>query len=402
MSLGDALAITRVEETRRAARALLRHPLLRARGADAEAFTLVRRHAVELREWFHRNAGWRLAVDSEVARLVKTVADTTDATHPARDARSKAAFTRRRYVLACLALAVLDRADAQITLGRLAEQVVLAAADPELTGAGVTFTLARREERADLVAVVRLLLDLGALSRVAGDEDAFVADTGDALYDVERRVLVSLLAGHRGPSTITATDGAARLVALTAEITPDTDELRNTTIRHELTRRLLDDPVLYLDELDDAQAAYLSSQRTALTRRITELTGLVAEVRAEGIAMVDPSDDLTDVRMPEIGTDGHVTLLLAEYLAGAGRAPLAQLHAQVRRFATEHRTYWRNAAAEPGAEVALTAQALGKLQALRLIRQDAAGVHARPALSRYALAAPTVRESAVRAVRGPA
>lgn len=392
MSLSDALASSRAEETRKAARALLRRPLLRARGADADAFVLVRRHATELREWFHRNAGWRLVVDSEVARLVKTVADTADPTHPARDARSGARFTRRRYVLACLALAVLDRADAQITLGRLAEQVVLAAADPELTDAGVTFTLDGREQRADLVAVVRLLLDLGALTRVAGHEDAFVADTGDALYDVERRVLVTLLAGRRGPSTIDATDEGERLAALTAEITPDTDELRNQAIRHELTRRLLDDPVLYLDELDEAQTAYLTGQRGALTRRITDLTGLVAEVRAEGIAMVDPSDDLTDVRMPDVGTDGHVTLLLAEYLATAGTAPLSELHAQVRRFGTQHRAYWRRAAAEPGAEVGLTTQALDRLEALRLIRREPDSVQARPALSRYALAEPTVRE----------
>lgn len=396
MSLSDALASSRTEETRKAARALLRRPLLRARGADADAYVLARRHATELREWFHRNAGWRLVVDSEVARLVKTVADTSDPTHPARDARSGTRFTRRRYVLACLALAVLDRADAQITLGRLAEQVVLAAADPELTGAGVTFTLEGREERADLVSVVRLLLDLGALTRVAGDEDAFVADTGDALYDVERRVLVTLLAGRRGPSTISAIGESERLAALTAEITPDTDELRNQAIRHELTRRLLDDPVLYLDELDEAQTAYLTGQRSALTRRITELTGLVAEVRAEGIAMVDPSDDLTDVRMPEVGTDGHVTLLLAEYLATAGTAPLAQLHAQVRRFGTQHRAYWRRAAAEPGAEVGLTAQALDRLEALRLIRREPDVVRALTALSRYALAEPTVREPVAR------
>lgn len=389
--LSDALASSRAEETRKAARALLRCPLLCARGADADAFILVRRHATELRDWFHRNAGWRLVVDSEVARLVKTVADTTDPTHPARDARSGAPFTRRRYVLGCLALAVLDRADAQITLGRLAEQVVLAAADPELTAAGVTFTLQGREQRADLVAVVRLLLDLGALTRVAGDEDAFVADAGDALYDVERRVLVTLLASPRGPSTISASGQDERLRALTAEITPDTDELRNHSIRHALTRRLLDDPVLYLDELDEMQTAYLTSQRGALTRRITELTGLVAEVRAEGIAMVDESDDLTDVRMPEVGTDGHVTLLLAEYLATAGSAPLQELHAQVRRFGTEHRAFWRRAAAEPGAEVALTAQAVNRLEALRLVRHDPDVVRALPALSRYALAEPTVR-----------
>ena len=64
-----------------------------------------------------------------MARLFKQAATPHDATHPARDVRSRQPFGRRRYVLTCLALATLERADAQITLGRLAEQVVLGAAD---------------------------------------------------------------------------------------------------------------------------------------------------------------------------------------------------------------------------------------------------------------------------------
>jgi uncharacterized protein (TIGR02678 family) len=390
MNLGDALAASRTDEQRRAARTLLRRPLLRARGSDAEAFTLVRRHSSALREWFDRNTGWRLFVDSEVARLVKTSAD--DHTHPARDVRTRAPFSRRRYVLACLAMAVLERADAQVTLGRLAEQVVLAAADPELAAAGIAFALDNREERTDLAAVVRLLLDLGVLGRVAGDEDAFVRDTGDALYDVDRRVLAALLAAPRGPSTVDEDGIEGRLAGLTAGIAPTTDELRNQSIRHTLTRRLLDDPVLYYDECTAEEITYLTRQRSAITARITELTGLVAEVRAEGLAMVDPHDDLTDARMPDTGTDGHVTLLLAEYLAGQGDRPVpsAELHERVRALAAEHKSYWRKHATEPGAEVELTAQAVNRLEALRLIRREPDGVTARPALTRYALAAATI------------
>jgi len=389
-AFGDALADSRADELTRAARALLRRPLLRA---TDESFPLIRRHAAELRQWFDRNTGWRLHVDGEVARLVKQAASTGDATHPARDVSSKQSFGRRRYVLTCLALAALERAELQITLGRLAEQVVLGAADPELTNAGLAFTLAGRDERADLVAVVRLLLDLGVLRRVAGDEDAFVKDTGDALYDVERRVLASLLAAPRGPSTITETSFEARLAALVYQIPPTTTDLRNQQIRHQLTRRLLDEPVLYYDELDDEERGYLTGQRAAITARITELTGLVAEVRAEGIAMVDPFDDLTDVRMPESGTEGHVTLLLAEHLARhLDRAlPLDELHEYVRQQARQHRSYWRRDAAEPGAEVELTRRALSRLTALRLVtRTDERQVRALPALARYALAEPTI------------
>jgi uncharacterized protein (TIGR02678 family) len=390
-SLTDALSISRADELRRAARALLRKPLLRA--ADDE-FVLVRRHAPELREWFDRNTGWRIHVDSEVARLLKQAAGTEDATHPARDVRTRQPFGRRRYVLTCLALAVLERADAQITLGRLAEQVVLGAADPALTAAGIRFGLDGREERSDLVAVVRLLLDIGVLRRVAGDEDGFVKDNGDALYDVDRRVLAAVLATPRGPSTIEQTAFDDRLAALVHEIPPTTDDLRNQRIRHRLTRRLLDEPVLYTADLGEAERTYLTSQRAAITSRITELTGLVAEIRAEGIAMVDPYDDLTDVRMPENGTEGHATLLVAGFLASrAGQAlQLWDLQDFVRRQAAEHRSFWRRDAAEPGAEVALTRAALERLQALQLVIRSGESVTALPALSRYAVAEPTIQE----------
>ncbi|MPZ82192.1 MAG: TIGR02678 family protein [Actinophytocola sp.] len=390
-SLSEALDASRADDLRRAARALLKRPVLRARGPGGDALVLVRRHAGELRDWFDRNTGWRLHVDSEVARLVKVPVG-TDHTHPARDVRTHLPFHRRRYVLACLALAALDRADAQITLGRLAEHIVLGAADPALAAAGVEFTLGNREQRGDLVAVVRLLLDLGVLAHVAGDEDAFVKDAGDALYDVDRRVLATLLASPRGPSTVDANTFDKRLRELTGELEPTTDELRNQRLRHRLTRRLLDEPVLYYAELDEAELAYLTGQRHAITSRITELTGLAAEIRAEGIAMVDPADDLTDVRMPESGTEGHATLLIAEYLtARSGEpVPLADLRAHTRELAREHRTYWRRNATEPGAEAELVDKALARLEALRLVDRAGEVVHTRPALSRYAVTAPTI------------
>jgi uncharacterized protein (TIGR02678 family) len=394
-------------QRRMALRALLAKPLLTA-GADDEVLRLVRRHAAALRDWLAAETGWRLAVDAESARLFKTVVSADgslrefrsheDGTHPAREGRGRPAFGRRRYVLTCLALAVLERADAQITLGRLAEGVLVAAGEPELAEAGVVFTLSRRDQRSDLVAVVRLLLGLGVLERVAGDEDAYLTATGDVLYDVRRRVLAVLLTGTRGPSTIEASDHAARLAELTSEPVPDTDDLRNRALRHRLTRRLLDDPVVYYDELTDDERGYLVGQRHAVTRRIEQATGLVAEMRAEGVAMVDPDDELTDVRMPEQRTDGHVTLLVAEYLARPAHSgePVAvpRLRAHVRAKAVEHETYWRRGVTEPGADAELLAIALDKLRALRLVADvpgDPPSVIARPAIARYAVQAPIIR-----------
>lgn len=382
-------------DLRKAARALLAEPLLLARGPRADSFRLVRQHAAELREWFDRNTGWLLHVDAETARLRKVPGTPTDPTHPAREAtRAAAPFTRRRYVLLCLALATLERGESQIALGRLAEQVVLEAADPGLVATGIQFALDRRDERVDLAAVVRLLLALGVLRRVAGDEDAYVSGAGDVLYDVERRVLAGLLAARRGPSLVHTTSFDDRLAELVAETALDSDDLRFRAMRRSLTRRLLDDPVLYYEDLTDAELAYLTRQRGFLTARITELTGLIAEVRAEGIAMVDPDDNLTDVRMPEQGTHGHITLLLAEHLATRTEAvPTRELERRVRELAAEHGGFWAKSAREPGAESELVDQAVARLAALGLVVRGAEGVVPRPALARYAVGETVVLEA---------
>lgn len=393
---GTALDQTVVAERRRAVRALLNTPVLAAAGPDPAAFGLVRRHAPWLREWFARHPGWSLHVDSELARLRKVPADTGDGSRPARARRADPPFSRRRYALLCLALAALEQADRQTTLGRLAERIVaLVAGDPALTEAGVAFELSGRDERRDLVAVVRLLLDLRVLARVHGNEEAYLTDRGDALYTINRPALASLLALRRGPSTVAATDFATRLAAIVEEPVPDTDDGRNRRVRSHLVRRLLDDPIVYYDDLTDAELDYLHRQRARLLTEVADATGLHPEVRREGIAMVDDRGDLTDVALPEEGTDGHVALLLAEHLADHTRrrpgTPLgrAAVHRHVADLIAEHAAHWRKGVTEPGADVALAEQTLDRLAALGLVRRTADGVVPLPAIARYALDKPT-------------
>ena len=127
-------------------------------------------------------------------------------------------------MLLCLACAVLERADTQITLRLLGERLLFLAAEPELAARGFSFTLGTATERRDLVTACRTLLALGVLQRVAGDEEGFVRGDGtqaDALYDVQRRALAGMLAAVRGPSTWRPEDAPAnpeeRLRALVAE-----------------------------------------------------------------------------------------------------------------------------------------------------------------------------------------
>ncbi len=189
-------------ERRAALRALLQQPLLTPDGAQAEMFALVRRHRDWLATWFAHHANWSLSITAEVARLRKIPATTTDSSRGAIDARSEESFTRTRYVLLCLALAALERSDRQITLGRLAEAVTNSlAADPGFAEAGFVWSLDNIAGRRDFVHALRLLLALGVLRRVQGDEEHFLHDRGsDALYNVARPVLAALLVCRRSPA----------------------------------------------------------------------------------------------------------------------------------------------------------------------------------------------------------
>jgi uncharacterized protein (TIGR02678 family) len=105
--------------------------------------------------------------------------------------------------------------------------------------------------------------------------------------------------------------------------------------------------------------------------------------------------------MPEQRTDGHVTLLVAEYLAGRAHVPRAELLAFVRQAAQAHASYWRKGVTDPGAEIGLLEVALEKLAALRLIEvgievtRAGAVIRSRPAIARFALAEPTIREPGI-------
>jgi uncharacterized protein (TIGR02678 family) len=382
------------EERQRAMRALLQHPLITADGPQAAAFGLVRRHADALREWLAHHVHWSLQVTSEFARLRKVPPDQTDGTRAARDARTEAPFTRGRYVLLCLALAALERSERQTTLGKLAEAMVgFFTADTALAACGLSFDLKTMDERRDLVQVIRFLLEAGVLRRIQGDEDHYLKDDrSDVLYTIHRPVLTAMLSVRRGPSTIAATDFEECLAAIVEEPMPDSEDGQNRQIRIRLMRRLMDDPVLYYEDLDGRERAYLDRQRGFMLPVIKEATGLSPEVRAEGIALLDHRGDMTDFGLPEEGTEGHLTLLIAEYLADRLRADrkvvvgFAALCAHTAELITEHRHHWRKDVSAPGADRVLTGITLTRLEALRLVRQVPDGIQPLPAIARYALA----------------
>jgi len=397
-------------ERRRALRALLRHPLLTASGEQAEEYNLVRRHSEWLKQWLMRFPVWTLHVDKEVARLRKIPPDLLDDTRPAIDRTSGTSFSKRRYALFCLALAALEQSDRQTTLGQIARIIMeLVAADRDLQAAGLVFDIGNYDHRRDLVHAVRFLMDSGLLSRLDGDEHEFLNrnDASDVLYDINRSILASILNVSRSPSAIetapnrtaedTLAERWARLIdestvaRAVADRAYSDDDTRNQRIRCRLVRALLDDPVLYFHDLNDEERRYLAEHRGYLLRQISEATGLIAEVRREGIAMVDDEGNLTDLKLPEEGTDGHLSLLLVQWLSESSRnsegaaIPISAIEERVRHLIKVHGSRWRKEAREAGAEIRLTEDALLRLRGLRLIQLTAGGVVPLAATGRYAL-----------------
>lgn len=377
------------DERQQALRAMLMKPLLTAVG-DAERLALVRRHAAYLSEWLAHYAGWHLHVESELARLVKTPAD-VDSSHPAID-RQGEPFTRRRYVLLCLALASLERAGRQITLKKLAEDIQgQLTADPVLVEAQITVDTERREDRSDMVAVGRFLVDLQVIGRVHGDEEAYLSATGDCLYAIRRSILARLLASRIGPSQVKTSDPDARLRDLQRELKPESDDARNRAIRHQIVRSLLERPVLYFSTLDDPASEYLTSQRPHLLPVLTKATGMVEEVRAEGIALVDPEKELTDYPMPTEGTNGHAALLMAAWLVDRLRQapgePVALAAAEAFIFEKANANpLWRQDARTAEGSQLLARHLAAIFSSLDLVAHHGNVIVPLPALARFGLA----------------
>ncbi|GAB7047714.1 TIGR02678 family protein [Catenuloplanes indicus] len=367
-------------ERAQAIRALLARPLL-TRAADPEDFFLVARHAAELVPWFDEHTGWRLSVEARqgYARLAK-VSARPDGTRPARRLRgNRDPFDRRRYALFCVLAAELLTGQVTtigILAGRLTQATVVEPAIP-------TFDSASREDRRAYVDALLLLERFGVLTATDGSTDAYLEHTdAKVLYRVDATRLARLLAAPQSPSRLPGPD----LSALVREDRADDDPDR---LRHSLVRRLLDDPVVYFDELPEAERAYATGVpgRRAIRAAIEE-AGLQLEERAEGLLAIDPDAVATDERFPaENSVPGQTALLLLDSILAAHPEPVprAALAEQIAARFAELPAWARTYRSDGGPQRLLT-EALGVLERFKLIFNDEV-IRARPAAARYA--APT-------------
>lgn len=277
----------------RCARVLLRRPLLRAGGQEAELLPLVYRHRATLTELFAGVLGYRLVVERRFARLYKA--------GPGADpTRGEPGLTPRGYAYLALALAALTTVGRQTLLSRLVTDLRTAA-----TQAGIEVTDDLGDLRA-IAAALRHLVSLGVLTETEGTVTG-LSDTGaEALLTIDTTLLGQLVTGPIG-----AAGSATELVRLAARPGP-------RGVEHTLRRRLVEHPVTHYADLTDEEAAWLRRRARSESRLLERCFGLATESRLEGIAVTDPEDYLTDLAFPGQSTVSRIALLaLPELLAAS-------------------------------------------------------------------------------------
>ena len=302
-----------LDSYQRAARVALSNHLVTTTYPDRIALPLLRRWATELREDLLELFGYRLEVTETTARLFPVI-DALDDSQPARTSTDRI-FDRRRYAYLALALAALGRAGNQITLSELADHVAAEASQVD----GVELTTDRASDRDAFVDAIGWLGTRGAIALADGDATGWANNpsAGEALYDIDRPVVVAMFRPPRAVQHLRSICGL--LAGSDAPIDPEDSELGihtdsgreadpKETLR-TVRRALVEQPVVYFDDLDPDGRTALAASRTVADVEL--LTGLVAERRSEGVALIDTSGRLSDYRFPSTGTIAQVALLIA-------------------------------------------------------------------------------------------
>ncbi|MGL4307011.1 MAG: DUF2398 family protein [Mycobacteriaceae bacterium] len=304
-----------LDSYQRAMRLILSNHIVTEIYPDKNALSLIRQWATQLREDMLNLWGYRLEVTETTARVFPSVYRLDNAT-PAKTSTDRE-FDRRRYSYLSLALAVLGRGASQITLSELAATVAAEA----LHINGVDLSVDRAADRDGFVDAVSWLAGRGALTLADGDAGAWSNNPGigEALYDIDRNVVTALF---RPPQILQDINNVETLLSssiFTGQQDENTGILTDPLLQirsagKQLLRELIEQPVVYFASLSDQQRMFLNSAEDYL-QAVEKVTGLSLERRAEGIALIDQTARLSEIRFPGTGTIAQVALLLVGEIA---------------------------------------------------------------------------------------
>jgi uncharacterized protein (TIGR02678 family) len=298
------LSTHQLPELQRAARAMLRRPLITA-ASDVD-FRLVRKWETVLRNEFGQKLGYRLDVSRSSARLLRR--PVTVSRHRGARLDTGRQLPRWAYVYMCLVLAAIEQPGNQVLASELVTRIEQGARGDNRLRIDSTEYAQRRGFR----DAVRFLEKQGVLTVRDGDVERLLAD-GQVLFDIDRDTAAMCMVAS--PSILREVTTIDDFVS---EPTPTSMDARRRLARQRLNRRMLDQPVVMLVDLDDDETELAWRNRRREADNISRLTGCAIELRREGLALVEhPTDPIGDRRFP--GGDGvaHAALLWLDGLVEA-------------------------------------------------------------------------------------
>lgn len=370
-------------------RLLMLRPWLVA-GRNDDTIAKVRLHADALRDILAR-LGWVLVVERDLVRLRKSP--------PARRDAATGPNPRTCQWFFCF-VAAAESMGRRVALGTLVAAAQTAAAE---AGIAVTGDMGERHAR---FAALRMLCARGVLEELDGT-------VADYLHDEDPPVL---LAVHH-----------TRLLHVIANYSPDHDPAsepeawldaveREPDVARRMRRRLVDDTLVHVCDLDDAEADWLSRRLRDDGALLADAFGLHLERRSEGAAFVvsaldaNPARNLGPVPFPASGTVAHAALLVCNWVVadavdeperlGWRRVADAVLAAKLTELAEAQQSGSGGWSAELAADPAgrLRAEVVAFLEGLDLVRADGDDWLFSPAIARW----PAPRPKVCRSPKSPA
>ena len=349
-------------DLRAAARFLVETPLVIAE-KEPDMFRLIRRHGTQLDRWFTQRFGYRLQITADTARLFKSTV--VARRRPLRTVGNARPFSQREYKMLALALAAVSAGPGVISLRHLITEIRSAASE-----AGVAVSNEALDRRA-LVTALKWMIDCGVASERHERLDQYVTDEqADALLAVrpERVALLVLpvLAGSESAEQVVDRSG------------------QRQSARAWMRAMLLEEPVVYRDDLAESEWAELRRRLGQETDIFEEMFGMHIEARAEGLAAIDPDGALTDSRFPAGGTVAQAALLLLDRLIAMEQNPVERsvVVGVVASLSDEHQRHWSQLAKDPDR---LTDAIFDLLIDHRLAERAHGGIRLLPAAWRYAV-----------------
>lgn len=286
-------------ETASALRLLAMKPWLVA-GRDDEAIAAVRRNLQAVREALAR-LGWVLVVERGLVRMRKSPP-------VRREAWAAEGPTPLQASWFFLLVAGAESVAPRVALSQLVTAARAAAAE-----AGLPVNADISERRA-IVRALRMLDDRGVVMQVDGDVEGFVEDENAPVLLAVYHSRLSHVIANFAPGDPSA-DPATWLEQLEREPDP----------ARRMRRRLVDDAVVHVSDLDEPEADWLSRRvRGDDGGPLATAFGLQLERRTEGASFVVPDEvfrylhELGPTPFPAPGTVPHAALLLCELAGRAG------------------------------------------------------------------------------------